>query len=92
MTRLAQDAKLPTPMPRHPTPTQDTTLTTAPADACGGGKRRNLVHVACMLAAGATKVHFTPLQSLLGGAVLGLATAGKLRSTGRVLGVSGAVK
>jgi hypothetical protein len=35
---------------------------------------------------------FTPLTAVLGGLLLGIATAGKLLSTGRVLGISGSVK
>ncbi|KAK9809136.1 hypothetical protein WJX72_009930 [[Myrmecia] bisecta] len=37
-------------------------------------------------------LHFTPVQSLLGGLTLGAATAGKLLNTGRVLGISGTAK
>ncbi|KAG2485997.1 hypothetical protein HYH03_015319 [Edaphochlamys debaryana] len=37
-------------------------------------------------------LHFTPFAALLGGLCLGIATAGKLVTSGRVLGISGAVK
>ncbi|GLC36551.1 hypothetical protein PLESTM_000459200 [Pleodorina starrii] len=43
-------------------------------------------------AGGYTLLSFTPLTAVLGGLLLGIATAGKLLSTGRVLGISGAVK
>lgn len=42
--------------------------------------------------AGSVALHFTPAQAALGGLVLGAAAAGKLLVTGRVLGISGAVK
>lgn len=48
--------------------------------------------VSLATAAAATSVAFTPLQSAIGGAVLGVAVAGKLRCTGRVLGISGTFK
>ncbi|PNH13000.1 hypothetical protein TSOC_000009 [Tetrabaena socialis] len=37
-------------------------------------------------------LHFTPLHAVLGGLVLGAAAAGKLLTTGRVLGISGTVR
>lgn len=37
-------------------------------------------------------LHFTPQHALMGGALIGIATVGKLLLTGRVLGVSGAMK
>ncbi|KAG2449434.1 hypothetical protein HYH02_005581 [Chlamydomonas schloesseri] len=42
--------------------------------------------------AGYTLLHFTPGTAALGGLVLGVATAIKVVATGRVLGISGAVK
>lgn len=39
-----------------------------------------------------TLLSFTPAHAALGGLILGVATAGKLLTTGRVLGISGAVK
>ncbi|GLI62252.1 hypothetical protein VaNZ11_004857 [Volvox africanus] len=43
-------------------------------------------------AGGYTLLSFTPATAVLGGLLLGIATAGKLLTTGRVLGISGAVK
>eukprot|EP00882_Tetradesmus_deserticola_P004185 GHRQ01004421.1.p1 GENE.GHRQ01004421.1~~GHRQ01004421.1.p1 ORF type:complete len:173 (+),score=34.39 GHRQ01004421.1:383-901(+) len=39
-----------------------------------------------------TLVQFTPVPALLGGLVLGVATVGKFAITGRILGISGALK
>ncbi|KAG2496995.1 hypothetical protein HYH03_005000 [Edaphochlamys debaryana] len=41
---------------------------------------------------GYTLLSFTPAHAALGGLLLGLAAAGKLLTTGRILGISGAVK
>lgn len=38
------------------------------------------------------QLQFTPVQALLGGLTLGVAAAGKLALTGRILGISGAFK
>ena len=40
----------------------------------------------------AVALHFQPADAALGGAILGVATVGKLFLTGRVLGISGSVK
>jgi uncharacterized membrane protein YedE/YeeE len=47
--------------------------------------------ISAAAAAGAA-ARFTPCEALVGGLVLGVATVGKLALTGRVLGVSGAVR
>lgn len=39
-----------------------------------------------------TLVQFTPVPALLGGLVLGIAAVGKFAITGRILGISGALK
>jgi hypothetical protein len=39
-----------------------------------------------------TLVQFTPVPALLGGLVLAIATVGKFAITGRILGISGALK
>ena len=44
------------------------------------------------VAAEAVVLSFTPQAALAGGLVLGVATLAKLLLTGRVLGISGAVK
>ena len=53
-------------------------------------------HVANTAAAAAvaagTALQFTPVHALCGGAILGIAAVGKMTLTGRILGVSGAVK
>lgn len=48
-------------------------------------------HAAAALSQAAT-LQFSPAHAALGGAVLAAATVGRMRLSGRVLGISGAVK
>jgi uncharacterized membrane protein YedE/YeeE len=75
--------------PPPPAPSSPTTLPALLAAAKASVMPAAAISAAAAAGAAAT---FTPAQAVVGGLVLGVATVGKLALTGRILGVSGAVR